>query len=133
MQEAWVNEQLKSAPADDPYWRLLGLVQRQFDGLVDGYQARAQQEEAGQKQQHQQGQRQAGRKAGRRMAPGGGTGSGNEDVAVGWLERRDMMFLNSNGGTRAGRGGAGGQGQAVQAPGTPKGGSQCEGNVSVAL
>ncbi|PNW85360.1 hypothetical protein CHLRE_03g182750v5 [Chlamydomonas reinhardtii] len=97
VQEAWVNEQLKSAPADDPYWRLLGLVQRQFDGLVDGYQARAQQEEAGQKQQHQQGQRQAGRKAGRRMAPGGGTGSGNEDVAVGWLERRDMMFLNSNG------------------------------------
>ncbi|KAG2442565.1 hypothetical protein HXX76_002651 [Chlamydomonas incerta] len=90
VQEAWVNEQLKSAPADDPYWRLLGLVQRQFDGLVDGYQNRAGQE-AGRRQGQQQGQ------VGRRMAPGGGAGSGNEDVAVGWLERRDMMFLNSNG------------------------------------
>ncbi|KAG2448337.1 hypothetical protein HYH02_006919 [Chlamydomonas schloesseri] len=99
VQEAWVNEQLKSAPADEPYWRLIGLVQRQFDGLVDGYQARAKQEQ-GQEQRLQQqvaaGQ-QGGVKGGRRMAAGGGEGSGNEDVAVGWLERRDLMFLNSNG------------------------------------
>ncbi|GIL42922.1 hypothetical protein Vafri_750 [Volvox africanus] len=85
-QEVWVNEQIRAAP-EDPYWQLLGLVQAQFDGLVGGYKARARQE-------------QQRRRARRRLVGRGGGRGGDEfddDVAVGWLERRDLMFLNSNG------------------------------------
>ncbi len=39
-QDAYVRHQVDNNP-HDPFWRALGLVLRQFDGLVEGYRARA--------------------------------------------------------------------------------------------
>ncbi len=118
-QEAWVNQQVAANP-EDPYWRLLGLINTQFDGLVAGYQAAAREDQQRrQALRGRQGQGQEGRLGGRarrlagagegerqgavggggvRGAQEGGAGGGAEEVRVGWLERRDLMFLNSNGG-----------------------------------
>lgn len=65
-QDAWVRQQVQ-AHADDPFWRALGLVMRQFDGLVDGYQARARAE--GPAKSHEFGN----------------------------LTKRDLLFINGNG------------------------------------
>ncbi|GFR40954.1 hypothetical protein Agub_g1618, partial [Astrephomene gubernaculifera] len=37
-QEQWAAARVASAPPSDPYWRLLGWLQQQFNGLVAGYQ-----------------------------------------------------------------------------------------------
>ncbi len=97
-----------AANPDDPYWRLLGLVNTQFDGLVAGYQAAAREDQQrrealqGRQGQGQEGQRRRAARASRRLAgrggqAGAGGAEGEEDVRVGWLERRELMFLNSNG------------------------------------
>ncbi|PNH12428.1 Phospholipase B-like 1 [Tetrabaena socialis] len=110
VQEKLSNEQMRQAPPSDPYWRLLALVQAQFEGLVEGYQARAREEArllALRGSQQQQQQRHGGgedtRRRSRRLAASSRTaavsigGGGGSDVTVGWLERRDIMFLNGNG------------------------------------
>ncbi|EFJ51951.1 hypothetical protein VOLCADRAFT_103148 [Volvox carteri f. nagariensis] len=97
-QEEWANAQVRSPPPgeEEPYWQLLGLVQAQFEGLVGGYQARAKQEQQQrQQQQRQEARRLAGGDGGR--SGSGEGGYGDDDVRVGWLERRDLMFMNSNG------------------------------------
>lgn len=40
-QEAWVKQQVLEKRDAEPQWRAVGLVQTQFDGLVEGYQAAA--------------------------------------------------------------------------------------------
>ncbi|KAG2499896.1 hypothetical protein HYH03_002184 [Edaphochlamys debaryana] len=87
-QDAWVTERLASADPEDPYWRVLGLVQAQFAGLVDGYQRAAREEAAENK---------ARRSGGARRLLEGGTEQLADDVRAGWLDRRELMFLNSNG------------------------------------
>ncbi|KXZ56769.1 hypothetical protein GPECTOR_1g693 [Gonium pectorale] len=104
-QEAWAAAHIRTAPPSDPYWRLLGLVQQQFHGLVAGYQQRAREEAA--RRAERRAAAAARRAAGRRLLGGEGEGVGagaeeeaggdDDDVAVGWLERRDLLFLNSNG------------------------------------
>lgn len=78
-QQAWAAEQVAEHAAaaagsgDDAeggFWRLLGLLMLQFDGMVDGYQARAK----------------AAAQAG-----------GDAQAAVGWLSRSELSFLNNNG------------------------------------
>jgi hypothetical protein len=65
-QERWAAAQVKSHPRDS-YWQMLGLLSQQFEGLVEGYQARA------------------------AAQPAGSLGG------VGRLAREDIVFLNSNG------------------------------------
>lgn len=76
-QQVWAAEQVaEHADAGDEaegaagFWRLLGLLMRQFDGMTDGYQARAA----------------AAKQAG-----------GDAEAAVGWLSRAELSFLNNNG------------------------------------
>jgi hypothetical protein len=78
-------------------------AQAQFEGIVDGYQARAVAEgsnpaagsAAGARVLGRLGQRAAGLSGRRAKAGGERSGSGADEV--GWLERRDLVFLNSNG------------------------------------
>lgn len=38
-QRRWARQQIESQP-DSVFWRLLGLLEQQFMGMVDGYQVR---------------------------------------------------------------------------------------------
>lgn len=66
-QDAWVRQQVDQYQEDDVFWRALGLVLRQFDGLVEGYRARVSAE--GSSQAH----------------------------VYGNLTKRDLLFMNGNG------------------------------------
>ena len=70
-QEGWLRSQVRKNKSDRR-WRAIGLVQEQFAGLVEGYQARANAE--------------------------GSTATARDGSAkVGWLGLDDLVFLNNNG------------------------------------
>lgn len=71
-QESWLSCQVRKNQKHDAHWRAIGLVQEQFQGLVDGYQARA-------------------------SAEGSTELARNGSLAVGWLDLDDLVFLNNNG------------------------------------
>lgn len=82
-QERWLEAQVEAHASDDPHWRAVGLVVAQFNGLVEGYQARARQASSSA----------AAAVPGRRMASAAPADAGS----VGWLDRADLVFLNNNG------------------------------------
>ncbi|GAX74564.1 hypothetical protein CEUSTIGMA_g2013.t1 [Chlamydomonas eustigma] len=79
-QELWVRRLVQSKSKTDPMMRSVGLVLEQFEGLVQGYQARSQVEATL-----------------RRTEPSADSRDDKEGVSVGWLERKDLVFLNNNG------------------------------------
>lgn len=80
-QDAWIRQQVKASAKKEndalaPRWRAVGLLQEQFRGLVEGYQARAQAEGA---------------------SNHSATTANNGSDTVGWLELSDLFFLINNG------------------------------------
>ena len=98
-----MRKQVREKAGEAP-WRAVGLVQEQFAGLVEGYQARAHEELQQQQQRKLQQLQDRGGSSGEgnggssREGNGGGSGGGgSDDAAVGWLALDDLVFLNNNG------------------------------------